>query len=172
VGVFSIEQVSAQIDSTNHLLYPPSQVIRFSQETVAADRHFYDFIVNETGWELVDVMRNIQKFVQQLLIEAQDKHGAMLQGIGTLKKEADGHLMFFADRPLDYLFSQVKIDKSISLAKAATLKQSAYKAKELEGDELRELLGQATDSDATDNWWVYAFALLLLGIGALLFYYV
>ncbi len=172
VGVFSIEQVSAQIDSTNHLLYPPSQVIRFSQETVAADRNFYDFIVNETGWELVDVMRNIQKFVQQLLIEAQDKHGAILQGIGTLKKEGDGHLLFFADRPLDYLFSQVKIDKSISLAKAATLKQSAYKAKELEGDELRELLGQATDSDSSDNWWVYAFALLLLGIGALLFYYV
>ncbi|HQR92827.1 MAG: hypothetical protein B7Y15_06655 [Bacteroidetes bacterium 24-39-8] len=172
VGVFSIEQVSAQIDSTNHLLYPPSQVIRFSQESVAADRHFYDFIVNETGWELVDVMRNIQKFAQQLLTDAQDKHGAILEGIGTLKKEADGHLMFFADRPLDYLFSQVKIDKSISLAKAATLKQSSYKAKELEGDELRELLGQATDSDATDNWWVYAFALLLLGVGALLFYYV
>ena len=59
VGVFSIEQVSAQIDSTNHLLYPPSQVIRFSQETVAADRNFYDFIVNETGWELVDVMRKL-----------------------------------------------------------------------------------------------------------------
>jgi phytoene dehydrogenase-like protein len=157
VGVFSIEQVSAQIDSTNHLLYPPSQVIRFSQESVAADRHFYDFIVNETGWELVDVMRNIQKFAQQLLTDAQDKHGAILEGIGTLKKEADGHLMFFADRPLDYLFSQVKIDKSISLAKAATLKQSSYKAKELEGDELRELL---------------AFALLLLGVGALLFYYV
>ncbi|OYY14500.1 MAG: hypothetical protein B7Y69_11895, partial [Sphingobacteriia bacterium 35-40-8] len=126
----------------------------------------------ETGWELVDVMRNIQKFAQQLLTDAQDKHGAILEGIGTLKKEADGHLMFFADRPLDYLFSQVKIDKSISLAKAATLKQSSYKAKELEGDELRELLGQATDSDATDNWWVYAFALLLLGVGALLFYYV
>ncbi len=172
VGIFSIEQVSAQIDSTNHLLYPPSQVIRFSQESVAADRHFYDFIVNETGWELVDVMRNTQKFAQQLLTDAQNKQGAILQGIGTLKKEADGHLMFFADRPLEYLFSQVKIDKSISLAKAATLKQSAYKAKELEGDELRELLGQATDSDATDNWWVYAFALLLLGVGALLFYYV
>ena len=172
LGVFSIEQVSAQIDATNHLLYPPSQVIRFTQETVAADRHFYDFIVNETGWELVDVIRHIQKFAQQLLNQAQDKEGAILEGIGTLKQEADGHLLFFADRPLDYLFSQVKIDKSVSLAKADTLKQSAYKAQELEGDELRELLGQAIDSDASDNWWVYAFALLLLGVGALLFYYV
>jgi hypothetical protein len=42
----------------------------------------------------------------------------------------------------------------------------------LEGDELREFLGQANDVEGGDNWWVYALGLLLLGIGALLFYYV
>lgn len=172
VGVFTIEQLSAQIDTTNHLLYPPSQVIRFKHEPVAADRHFYDFIVQETGWDLVDVMRQIQKFVQQLLQDAKASNGAHIDGIGLLKTEEDGHLMFFTERPLDYLYSQVKIEKSVSLAKATSQKQSAYKVNELEGDELRELLGQATDSDTSDNWWVYAFALLLLGVGALLFYYV
>jgi hypothetical protein len=171
LGVFSIVQVSAQIDSTNHLLYPPSQVIRFSQETVAADRRFYDFIIHETGLELIVVMRDIQNFVQQLLLDAQDKQGAILQGIGTLKKEADGDLLFFANRPLDYLFSQIKVDKTISMAKAALQKQLDLNANELETEALRELAGQETDADSIDNWWLYALALLVLGVGALLFYY-
>lgn len=171
LGVFSIVQLSAQIDSTNHLLYPPSQVIRFSQETVAPDRRFYDFIIHETGLELIDVIREIQNFVQQLLIDVQDKQGAILQGIGILKKEADGNLLFFADRPLDYLFSQIKVDKTISMAKAALQKQLHLNANELETEALRELAGQETDADCIDNWWRYALALLVLGVGALLFYY-
>ena len=43
LGVFSMEQLSAEIDSTNHLMYPPTQIVRFKQDIVVADRHFYDF---------------------------------------------------------------------------------------------------------------------------------
>jgi CCDC81-like prokaryotic HU domain 1 len=172
VGVFNIENLSAQIDGTNNLLYPPSQVIRFKQEMVTPDRNFYDFLVAESGMELVDVIKHLQLFAQNILTEAQDTKGAVLEGIGTLKREHSGHLLFFADRPLEYLFPQVNIDKAISLAKTANLKQAAFKGQELEGDELREFLGQANDVEGGDNWWVYALGLLLLGIGALLFYYV
>lgn len=172
VGIFSVENLSAQVDGTNHLLYPPSQVIRFKQELVTPDRNFYDFLVNETGWELVDVIKNLQQFSQNILEEAKDAKGAILEGIGVLKKEQTGQLLFFSERPLEYLFPQVKIDKSISLAKSASLKQPSFQSHELEGDELREFLGQANDAEGNDNWWVYALGLLLLGIGALLFYYV
>lgn len=172
VGVFKIEQLSAQIDSTNHLLYPPSQVIRFKQESAAVDRYFYDFIANESGMELVDVMKQLQLFAQKVLQDARAANGAMLEGIGILKQDENGHILFFSERPLDYLFPQVKIDKSITLAKAGVPKQDAFKTSELEGEELKELLGQTIDADSSDNWWVYALGLLLLGIGALLFYYV
>jgi hypothetical protein len=172
VGVFNIENLSAQIDGTNHLLYPPSQVIRFKQEQVSPERNFYDFLVKETGLELVDVIKKLQQISIQILAETKETKGAILEGIGTLKQEATGHLLFFSDRPLEYLHPQVKIDKAISLAKSASMKQAPFKTQELEGDELREFLGQANDADSNDNWWVYAFGLLLLGIGALLFYYV
>ena len=172
VGVFYIENLSAQIDGTNNLLYPPSQVIRFKQEMVIPDRNFYDFLVAETGLELVDVINRLKAFAQTILTESQTAKGVMIEGIGTLKTEHSGHLLFFSERPLDYLFPQVNIDKDISLAKSANLKQAAFKGQELEGDELREFLGQANDVEGGDNWWVYALGLLLLGIGALLFYYV
>jgi len=172
VGSFSVEPLSAQVDGTNHLLYPPAQVIRFKEEMVTPDRNFYDFLVRETGWELVDVIKNLQQFSQNLLEDAKDAKGAILEGIGVLKKEQNGHLLFFSERPLEYLFPQVKIDKAISLAKSVSLKQPTFQSKELEGDELREFLGQSNDVAGNDNWWVYALGLLLLGIGALLFYYV
>jgi hypothetical protein len=171
VGIFHIESLSAQIDGTNHLLYPPSQVIRFKQELVSPDRNFYDFLVHETGMDLVDVIKNLQQISIQILAEAKETNGALIKGIGTLKQENAGHLLFFSERPLEYLYPQVKIEKAISLAKSANMKQAPYKSQELEGDELREFLGQANEDDG-DNWWIYALGLLLLGIGALLFYYV
>lgn len=172
VGVFHIESLSAQIDGTNHLLYPPSQVIRFKHEMVAPDRNFYDFLVHETGLELVDVIKKLQQISIQIISETKETKGAILEGIGTLKQEHTGQLLFFSERPLEYLYPQVKIDKAISIAKSESMKQAPFKTQELEGDELREFLGQANDADGNDNWWVYALGLLLLGFGALLFYYV
>ena len=114
VGVFNIESLSAQIDGTNNLLYPPSQVIRFKQELVSPERNFYDFLVRETGLELVDVIKKLQQLSIQILADAKESKGAILEGIGTLKQENASHLLFFSDRPLEYLYPQVKIDKAIS----------------------------------------------------------
>ena len=43
---------------------------------------------------------------------------------------------------------------------------------EQEEEDIRELLGQDTQIQSSDNWWVYAVILLMIGLGALLFYYV
>ena len=123
VGIFHIEHLSAQVDGTNHLLYPPSQVIRFKQEIASPDRNFYDFLVAESGLEMGEVIKKLQQFSQQILIDAKEAKGAILEGIGTLKQENTGHLLFFSERPLEYLYPQVKIDKAISFAKSASLNQ-------------------------------------------------
>ncbi len=172
IGVFTIEDLSAQIDGTNHLLYPPSQVIRFKQEMVAPDRNFYDFMVSESGLDLVDIISRLKLISLQILSEAKENKGAIIEGIGTIKQESAGHLLFFPERPLEYLYPQVKIERAIALAKSESMKQVPFKTHELEGDELKEFLGQDIDVEGNDNWWIYAVGLLILGIGALLFYYV
>jgi hypothetical protein len=43
---------------------------------------------------------------------------------------------------------------------------------EKEEEDIRELLGQDSLEGKADYWWVYAIILLLIGVGALLFYYV
>ena len=172
LGVFSMEQLSAEIDSTNHLMYPPTQIVRFKQDIVVADRHFYDFLVRETGQDLVDVIKELHAFTQQVLQEVQTITGSVLQGIGLLKKDNNGLLLFIPERPLDYLYKHVFIDKSISLAVNTTNEIEISETAVLEGVALTEFLGQSNEAETSDNWWVYAIVLLLLGIGALLFYYV
>jgi hypothetical protein len=172
LGVFTMEQLSAEIDSTNHLMYPPSQIIRFKHDEVAADRHFYDFLVHETEQDLADVIKELHAFSQQVLQEAQTITGAILQGIGTLKNDNNGLFLFIPERPLDYLFKHVSIDKSISLAVFTNKHSDMETSSVLKGDDLTDFLGQTNESETSDNWWVYAIALLILGIGALLFYYV
>jgi hypothetical protein len=172
LGVFTMEQLSAEIDNTNHLMYPPTQIIRFKHDEVLADRHFYNFLEHETGLNLADIIKSLHEFSQQILLEVQTISGAVLKGIGTLKKDNDGLFLFIPERPLDYLFKHISIDKSISLAVIDNQTSNNEVSTVLEGEVLLDLLGQKTEDKTTDNWWVYAIALLLLGIGALLFYYV
>ena len=127
---------------------------------------------NETGLNLADIIKSLHEFSQQILLEVQTISGAVLNGIGTLKKDNDGLFLFIPERPLDYLFKHISIDKSISLAVIDNQTSNNEVSTVLEGEVLLDLLGQKTEDKTTDNWWVYAIALLLLGIGALLFYYV
>jgi len=172
LGVFTLEELSAEIDTTNNLMYPPTQIIYFKHDEVAADRHFYHFLENEMGQDFADVIKELQAFSHQVLQEAQTITGAILQGIGTLKIDNNGLFLFIPERPLDYLFKHVSIDKSISSVVTISKDSNNEESTVLAGEALTDFLGQTNEAETSDNWWVYAIALLILGIGALLFYYV
>ena len=81
---------------------------------------------------------------------------------------------FSPEKNLLELMPQVKLDATYPMPEKVEL-IDYDKEKELtfqEEEDIRELLGQESEGEESDNWWIYAIILLLIGVGALLFYYV
>lgn len=177
VGNLTIEPNGAQLDVNNGLLFAPAPALRFKQKpTTAADKFFYDFLAQEMGVDEVVAIRSFHDYLYTLKSTLNTPQGTHIPGIGHLRKENNGYILFSPEKTLNELMPQVKLNPSYQLPKkeAAALPEEEEEREltEQEEEDIRELLGQESQEGKADYWWVYAIILLLIGIGALLFYYV
>ena len=174
IGNLVIESSGAQLDAINGLLYAPTQIIQFKQDVATADKFFFDFLANELGVDEVVAIRSFHDYLYKLKSTINTPSGAVIKGIGRLKKEDNGYILFTPEKNLLELMPQVKLDAAYPLPKKAEAinydqdKNLTFQ----EEEDIRELLGQESEGEDADNWWIYAVILLLIGVGALLFYYV
>jgi len=174
VGNLVLESTGAQLDSINGLLYAPSQMIVFKQDAAKADKFFFDFLAQEMGTDEVVAIRNFHDYLYKIKSNLNTSQGSVIPGIGRLKKEENGYILFSPEKNLQELLPQVRIGASYPIAKKETLfdYDKDHELSAQEEDDIRELMGKDSEEAGADNWWVYALILLLIGVGALLFYYV
>jgi len=178
VGNLIIEPNGAQLDVNNGLLFAPAPALHFKQESTAiADKFFYDFLAQEMGVDEVVAIRSFHDYLYTLKSALNTPQGAHLSGIGQLRKENNGYILFSPEKNLNELMPQVKLSPAYQLPQkeVAPLPDDDDAHRELteqEEEDIRELLGQESQEGKADYWWVYAIILLLIGVGALLFYYV
>lgn len=174
IGNLVIESKGATLDIINGLLIAPTQVIQFKQDSATADKFFFDFLSNELEVEEVVAIRSFHDYLYKLKSTINTPQGAVIPGIGCFKKEDNSHILFSPEMNFLELMPQVKLDATYPIPKK-TVSKDYDKEKELtfqEEENIRELLGQESEGEESDNWWIYAIILLLIGVGALLFYYV
>jgi len=174
VGNLVIESNGAQLDSVNGLLYAPSPIILFKQDAAKADKFFFDFLAQEMGTDEVVAIRSFHDYLYKIKSTLNTTEGSLIPGIGRLKKEENGYILFSPEKNLQELLPQVKIGVTYPIAKKqATIDYDKdHELTSQEEDDIRELIGKESEEEGVDNWWVYALVLLLIGVGALLFYYV
>lgn len=174
VGNLIIESNGAQLDSVNGLLYAPSQIILFKQDAAKADKFFFDFLAQEIGTDEVVAIRSFHDYLYKIKSTLNTPQGSVIPGIGRLKKEENGYILFTPEKNLQELLPQLKIESTHPIAKKAAVidYDLDHELSAQEEDDIREIMGQETEEQSADNWWIYALILLLVGVGALLFYYV
>lgn len=176
IGNFVIEQNSAKLDSANGFLFAPAQAIRFKQEpTPPSDKFLFDFISEEMGVDQITAIKQFHDYVYKIKTSLTTPQGAVIPGIGMMRKEENGYILFTPEKNLLEILPQVKVNDSIEMAKKEVVKinhDADRNLTEQEEEDIRELLGQDTQIQSSDNWWIYAVILLMIGLGALLFYYV
>lgn len=174
VGNLIIESNGAQLDSVNGILYAPSPIILFKQDAAKADKFFFDFLAQEMGTDEVVAIRSFHDYLYKIKSSLNTSQGSNIPGIGRLKKEENGYILFSPEKNLQELLPQIKIGANYPIAKklAAIDFDQDHELTAQEEDDIKEIMGQETEEQRADNWWVYALILLLIGVGALLFYYV
>ncbi len=176
VGNLVIETNGAKLDAANGFLFAPSPTIRFKQEqTPPSDKLFFDFLAEEMGLDQVSAIKSFHDYLYKLKTSLTTPKGAVIPGIGMMRKEENGYILFTPEKNLLELMPQVKLEGGVEFAKKEVKVYHEDDERELseqEEEDIRELLGQDSQSAGNDNWWVYAVILLMIGLGALLFYYV
>lgn len=142
IGIFTIEQKSANYQSDTGLLEPDAQFIQFSEGVErVSDQHFFDYLSLQLQQDQVVVIRAFHDYCYAIRKSLVEKGQYYWKGVGYLTKQADQSIQFEMLNPPFELFEPLQLPFEDSLA------MNTHK----------------------DKWWLWALLLLLLGLAALLF---
>lgn len=161
VGSFDIETVPATLNVNN--VTPPSYSLKFSSGTALTDKNFYRFVSNETGVNEVDAVRKFQDFAYQLRKDIQSFPQVELSGLGLLKKDASGGLLFEPSFSVSKYFSPVTALPVNSIAvteKADTV---------ITLEPIEEFTEEAVIKK--DRWWVWAIVLMIIALATISYFF-
>ncbi len=123
VGNFVIEPNTAKLDNANGFLFAPAPAIRFKQEqTPPSDKFLFDFISEELGVDQMTAIKQFHDYVYKIKTSLTTPQGAIIPGIGAMRKEENGYILFTPEKNLLDLLPQVKVGETIEFAKKEAVK--------------------------------------------------
>jgi hypothetical protein len=172
IGLFSINYQPAKFNDAGNILYPPEQVIAFSKETALADKHFFAYLAKELHTEQVDAIKNFHDFAYQLHDNISKTEGAVLHGIGTLKKQPSGDYIFEAENNTKDYFTSLTLHENTTSTSNNVITHQHTNDKDNFNDVTfltPEELADEEEATKKDYWWILAIALGIIGIAAILY---
>jgi len=171
VGNFSIEEVPASMDFVSKQIAPPKEVINFTSEEVHADRSFYNFLQKELNLTEVDAIKATSNFAHKVK-EGIANGGVTMPGIGTLKTGYNGDHYFVSETKYNNYLPDIRLQSSLSTSIKATDVYDTGETRIITQDAETHDMEKIALKEKEDYWWVYAIVLALMGLGALLYYYI
>lgn len=157
LGSFSIRQESAHIDGDG-VLYPPKPVLHFTEEVIPPpDKTFYHFLSEEMGVDELAAIKQFHDYEYQIRQDLEHSKKVTMTGIGNLNRENGGAIVFEPAHDLSVLLPPLQLDKNGFSSTPAIMEET--------GEE------ETGETANRDFWWFYAIILLILGLGALAYYY-
>lgn len=172
IGTFGVEQVPATMDYENKKLTPPTQNIKIESYEIATDTYsLYNYLAKELGINESEAARRFQEFTHDIEKQIAANGILLLPGIGKIRKEFSGYVI-----DAETESKQVLPDLWITKTQAATtslmdvyanVQPSIIKQSNFDGN-AEKLVAKEKE----DYWWVIAIVLAIMGLGALLYYYI
>jgi len=167
IGNLMVETKPAQIDLGDRIITSPQTKIVFTNERVPPEKKFYDFLTYELNIDEVQAIRRFTDFTSQLQDDLNKKNSIRFKGIGTLTKQTSNVILFEPEETSRYfqvLAAERIIRKNIT---------HAVKVGEQEktSDEMHAALSEP-QTIKQETWWIAATILAVIGIMAIIFYYI
>jgi len=158
LGSFVIKSSNARYENGSEFLQAPKPILYFTDETSAtSEKFFFDFLANEMNVDEVTAIKLFHDFSYRFRNDLVEKGSVELKGVGTLTKKEDNKIVFQPTHNLSDLLPPVKQSETLPVTH---IENEPVATEEVFAEENK------------DNWWMYAIILSILGIGALLYYYI
>jgi len=172
IGTFGVEQIPATMDFENKKLTPPTQNIKLETNEIATDTYsLYNYLAKELNVNESEAARRFKDFTHDIEKQTAANGTLLLPGIGKLRKDYSGYVI---DPETDS--KQVLPDLWVTKSQAAStglldvyaqVQPSIIKQSKIESTTDRLVV-----TEKEDYWWVIAIVLAIMGLGALLYYYI
>lgn len=164
VGTFAVQRTAASFDG--NAFQPPVQTIVFEAGTALAEKKFYDFLAADHDFSGLDAVRKFQDFAYQLKKDIQSQSFVELSGLGILKKNSVGAIVFEPSAINQYFPkltpTEVEQQQNTSTEHAIPSSETAVYSE----DETQEEVVVVKD-----RWWIWATVLALLALAAIGYFY-
>lgn len=174
LGSFSLQEIPASLDFVKGMLRAPQSKIIFTKsEADVVDKSLFIYLGREMQVEEWQVAKKFQEFTAAIKSNLDSSKAVELPGIGKLQKGYDDELLFIANTDATVIPSaDIKLnntnDSRANLVELYSTGENLILTEETEEDKLEMIIKHKDE----DYWWVYALILALMGVGALLYYYI
>lgn len=172
VGSFSLTQIPASMDFENKKLIPPSQLINLNTAEVGDTNPLYKYLSKELMVTEEEAAYKLDLFSKEIQEQINSYGSVLLPGLGRLKKSYIGTYDLEQERENKEILPDIWIDKS----QAANTSLMEVYSNVTPGIIRREGIIESQEvfvkPETEDYWWVYAIILAVMGLGALLYYYI
>ena len=174
LGSFLFQDTPATLDFVKGVLRAPQSKIAFlKSEDDTIDKSLFIYLGKEMHLEEWQVAKKFQEFTDGIKQNINGNKAVELPGIGKLQKGYDNDLIFIPDVEATVIASpDIKLnntnDSRANLVELYSTGENLILTEETEEDKLEMIIKHKDE----DYWWVYALILALMGVGALLYYYI
>jgi hypothetical protein len=172
IGSFSVEQLPATMDLENKRLIPPSQNISIDSENVNSEDHYFvNYVSREMNITEDEAAKKFSEFASDMQKQVVNNGSVVMPGIGRLKKDFMGSYTIEPENESKQVLPDLWITKT-QAANTGLLDvyQSGQPSIIRTNTQYKEN-DRLVIKEREDYWWVIAIVLAIMGLGALLFYY-
>jgi nucleoid DNA-binding protein len=174
IGNFSVNTDSAKLDFVTGVLHAPQPKVAFEKGQPAIDRQFFQYLSKALNVDEKQAVQSFQAFSQSIKENIDSNKPVELPGIGKLQKGySDDDILFTEEQTATTAYlNDIKLssatDSKANLVELYKTGDNLIITEETEDDRLEMIIKEKDE----DYWWVYALILALMGVGALLYYYI
>lgn len=170
IGIFYIKRIPAKLDFANKVFASPALQINFKAQTSVADNSMYTFISREKKIDELEAINQYNHFANKLKENLKEYRSAELPGFGVLSQNEEGELFFKETLQLNNYFPPAGAERVLrENVKHDVLVEGVNRT----NTQMREMPADKPEvfSQPKDHWWIFAIALGVIGIGAIVYYY-
>jgi len=164
LGTIYVERSPARSDFVNRQLLPPTYHFRFDKYFDAPGKDFFTFLATRKKVEDFEAIKMYNEWAMSLRNNISTEQTATLEGIGTLKRDMSGEVVFEPETvPQDFIIT-VPAQRIVRTNQKHTM---LVGDKEVSNVEMTDYLLESHKSKT--SWWIYALIIAGIAIAAIIF---
>jgi len=167
LGTIYVERSPARSDFINRQVLPPSYHFRFDKYFDAPGKDFFTFLATRKNIEDYEAIKLYNEWAHSLRNYIGTDQSSSLEGIGILKRDSSGEIVFEPENPSDILSVPVPAKRIVRTNSKHTM---LVGDKEVSNIEMTDYLQDGVHKEKT-SWWIYALIIAAIALTAILFHF-